>query len=136
MLLENQTADYLLFDLNYHKYTEPIINYIKNQFPKTNINIIYGNSIDTITKYISDNSEEINTYELIHLDGGHTEDIFSKDYNNSKKLIKIDGIVIFDDYDMTEIKNFIDKKIIQNEIIEYTNNNISKSDYHFIFKYI
>ena len=135
MLLENPFADYLLFDLNCHKYTDPIINYIRNAFPNTNIKIIYGNSTDTITKYILDNSDEINSYDLMHLDGGHTEDIFSIDYANSKKLLKPDGIVIFDDYNYNDIKNFIDKKLTQNEIIEYTNN-VIKTPLHFVYRYI
>jgi len=136
MLLVNPTAEYLLFDLNFHKYTEPTVNYIKTVFPNTKINIIYGNSVETITKYILDNPTQINTYDLIHLDGGHTEDIFSYDYSNSKKLTSVDGVVIFDDYDMLFIKNFIHKKINQNEITEYNDTTIIKNEQHFIFKYI
>lgn len=134
MLLENPTADYLLFDLNYHRYTEPTISYVKKAFPQANINIIYGDSTQTITKYIVDNAGELNTYDLIHLDGGHTEDIFSIDYNNSKRLIKRDGIVIFDDYDYADIKTFIDAKVNQKEIIEY-DDAIIKTSKHFIYKY-
>jgi predicted O-methyltransferase YrrM len=135
MLLQNPSADYLLFDLNYHRYTEPIINYVKGAFPDTNIKIVYGNSIDTISKYILDNQDEINTYDLIHLDGGHTEDIFSYDYDNSKRLLKPDGVVIFDDYDYGEIKRFIDKKVSENEIIEYKNTNLTKTATQFIYKH-
>jgi predicted O-methyltransferase YrrM len=136
MLLINPTADYLLFDLGNHGYTRPIVKYVKEAFPETNINVIYGNSIDTIFNYIINNPDEINTYDLIHLDGGHTEDVFSQDYINSKKLLKKDGLVIFDDYDMLKIKNFIDEKISQNEIMEYFDSNITKNLKHFIFNYI
>jgi predicted O-methyltransferase YrrM len=135
MLLENPKADYLLFDLNLHRYTEPTINYVKNAFPNTKINIIYGNSVETISKYILDNQDEIGRYDLIHLDGGHTEDIFSKDYENSKILLKKNGVVVFDDYDYGEIYNFINKKLNINEIIEY-NNNVIKNTKHFIYQYI
>ena len=34
-----------------------------------------------------DNPDEIETYDFIHIDGGHLEEVFSKDYCNSKKLI-------------------------------------------------
>lgn len=136
MLLINPNAEYLLFDLNNHKYTLPTINYIKKHFPDTKINIIFGNSCETISKYIIDNPNEIKSYNLIHLDGGHTEDVFSQDYMNTKKLICDKGIVIFDDYNMHAIKNFIDIKIKQNEIIEINDKNIIKNNLHFIYSYL
>jgi glycosyl transferase family 25 len=135
MLLENPNAEYLLFDLNNHKYTEPIINYIKNAFPNTKINIIFGDSVETISKYIIDNPHEVETYDFIHIDGGHLEEVFSKDYCNSKQLINKTGIIIFDDYDYTAIYNFIQQKIIQNEITEYKNSNIIQTNLHFIYQH-
>jgi hypothetical protein len=136
MLLINPTAEYLLFDLNNHKYTLPTFNYIKEQFPTTKINIIFGNSIETINKYIIDNPNDTKSYDLIHLDGGHTEDIFSHDYMNSKKLINEKGIIIFDDYNYNNIKEFIDRKINENEIVEFNDKNIIKNNLHFIYSYL
>lgn len=136
MLLINPTAEYLLFYLGIHKYTLPVFNYIKEKIPDTKMNIIFGNSIETIYKYIIDNPNDIKSYNLIHLDGGHTEDVFSQDYTNSKKLIIDNGIMIFDDYNMSNIKNFIDKKIIKNEIIEFNDENIIKNNKHFIYLYL
>jgi hypothetical protein len=78
MLLINSDAEYLLFDLNNHKYTEKTIEYIKKEFPNTKIQIIYGNSVETIPKYIVDNPNQLNSYELIHLDGGHKKIYFQK----------------------------------------------------------
>lgn len=135
MLLINPTAEYLLFDLGNHKYTLPTLNYIKEQFSETKINIIFGNSVETISEYIRDNENNIKSFDLIHLDGGHTEDIFSQDYINSKKLIINKGIIIFDDYDLPNIKNFIDRKIKENEIIELNDENIIKNNKHFIYSY-
>lgn len=136
MLIVNPDAEYLLFDLNVHKYTKPTIEYIKNEFPNTKIEIIYGNSIETIKKYILDNPSQLNSYDLIHIDGGHTEDIFSHDYYNSKKLIKDNGVIIFDDYNYNDIKNFINRKIKEKEIVEYNDTNIIQNDLHFIYKYL
>jgi len=136
MLLINPMAEYLLFDLGNHKYTLPTLNYIKKQFPHTKINIIFGNSVETISEYIRVNQNNINSYDLIHLDGGHTENIFSQDYINSKKLVTSKGIIIFDDYDYSDIKNFIDRKIKENEIIELKDENIIKNNKHFIYSYL
>lgn len=135
MLLINPDAEYLLFDLNFHRYTEPTLEYIKKQFPTTKINIIFGNSVDTIRQYIDKHPQELHTYDLIHLDGGHTEDIFSHDYKNSKQLLQKDGIVIFDDYNYIYIHSFIQVKLIQHEIVEYTDQ-IMKNNLHFVYKYV
>ena len=76
MILENPKAEYLLFDLNNHKYTEPVLTYIQEQFPTTKITALFGNSVETMSTYIANNLAEVNTYDVCHLDGGHTEDIF------------------------------------------------------------
>ena len=136
MLLINPDAEYLLFDLNNHKYTKPTIEYIKKEFPNTKINIIYGNSVETIKKYILDNPTQLKSFDLIHLDGGHTYDIFSEDYNNCKNLIIDNGVMIFDDYNMNDIKVFIDTKVREGEIVEYTEINILKNNFHFIYRYL
>jgi predicted O-methyltransferase YrrM len=135
MLLENPSAEYLLFDLNNHTYTIPVIEYVKKSFPNTKINIFFGNSVQTITKYIEEHSEEVGTYDLCHVDGGHSENVFSVDYENMKKLIKKDGCVVFDDYDYHEIHNFIDRMVGHNEIKQVTEN-LLQTDRHFIYQYV
>jgi len=136
MLLINPEAEYLLFDLNCHKYTEHAFNYIKSQFPSTKINIIFGDSTKTMHKFIVDNQTELHSYDLIHIDGGHTIDIFFRDYNNSKQLSVNNGIVVFDDYDYDSIYTFIQKMITQKEIIEYTDSNIIRTRLHFVYTYL
>jgi predicted O-methyltransferase YrrM len=134
MLLVNPTAEYTLFDLGNHKYTRPCIEYIRAQFPDTKIEIIYGNSVETIARYCTENPAQLSTYDLCHLDGGHTQDIFSHDYANVKKLIKTDGVVIFDDYNLPEIRSFIAKKLAAKEITEVVDG-LVKTDLHFIYRY-
>ena len=136
MLLINPTAEYLLFDLGNHKYTLPTFNYIKKQFANTKINLILGNSIETIPEYIRDNQKDKNTFDLIHIDGGHTDDIFTQDYINSKDLIVKNGVIIFDDYNFPNIQKFIDLKIKDKEIIELNDKNIIKNNEHFIYSYL
>jgi predicted O-methyltransferase YrrM len=131
MLLENPTAEYLLFDLNVHPYTEPTLRYVKEKFPTTKITVVFGDSTKTITQYIADNPMEWNTYDLCHLDGGHTRDIFSVDYENMKHFMTKKGIVIFDDYDYPEIHSFIQEKMY--EIKEV---NSIKTPLHFIYTYV
>ena len=133
MIMSNPDAEYLLFDLNNHKYTEPCLNYIKKSFPNTKITTIFGNSVETIYKYINDNSIELAQYDLCHIDGGHTIDIFSHDYENIKKLSSINGIIIFDDYDYPEIRDYLNDKLNKNEIIQ--NNNVINTRLHLVYSY-
>jgi predicted O-methyltransferase YrrM len=137
MLLVNPEAEYLLFDLNCHKYTIPALEYIRHSFPNTKITVKFGNSVDTIREYILNNQKETSTFDLIHLDGGHTENIFSEDYKNSKTLIKKDGIIIFDDYMMPAIKQFIGNKLKKEEIIEVKDPKLIKDEpyLHFVYQY-
>lgn len=135
MLLENPEAEYLLFDLNYHRYTEPTLYYLASAFPNTKISVYFGNSVETITNYINAHPEELNTYDLCHLDGGHTEDIFSVDYENMKKLVEPGAKVIFDDYDYFEIRDFLDKKLNGGDIREYYDKNLNRNDRHLIYRY-
>ena len=134
MLLVNPTAEYTLFDLGNHKYTRPCVEYIRTQFPDTKIEIIYGNSVETIARYIKENPAQLSTYDLCHLDGGHTQDIFSHDYANVKKLVKAGGVVIFDDYDLPEIRSFIDRKLAAKEIVEVVDD-LVKTGLHFIYRH-
>ena len=110
------------------------MNYIRSQFPDTKIEIIYGNSVETIAKYISENPEQLSSYDLCHLDGGHTQDIFSHDYANVKKLMKAGGMVIFDDYDLPAIRSFITAKLAAKEITQVVDG-LVKTDLHFIYRY-
>ena len=119
MLLENPTAEYLLFDLNNHEYTEPCLEYIKSAFPDTVIRAVYGNSVETINTYICEHRDELHTYDLCHIDGGHTPDIFVVDYHNIKSLSKVGSPVIFDDYDINDIRDFIHAMVAEKNIVEY-----------------
>jgi predicted O-methyltransferase YrrM len=134
MLENNPTAEYLVFDLNIHKYTEHCLWYIKEQYPGTKITSVFGDSRFTMMEYISKNSNEYNKYELIHIDGGHDTDVVISDFNNCKLLSAKNGITIFDDYDYQNIKDVIDNKLFSEEIEPVDDLELVKTDLHFIYK--
>jgi Methyltransferase domain len=96
---------------------------------------VFGDSTKTIPKYISLYSYKMNTYEMCHLDGGHTEDIFSKDYENVKILLNKNGIVIFDDYHMESIYHYLNRKLYNKEIYLDDDVYIKKNNKQCIYKY-
>jgi hypothetical protein len=123
MLLVNPTAAYTLFDLGNHKYTAPCVEYLQKAFPSATIEIIYGNSVETVARHEG-------LYDLVHIDGGHEPEIFEHDYNNVKRLAK--DLVIFDDFDYPKIRTFLNYKIGAGEIEQVGE---SSTKLHLIYRY-
>jgi len=131
MVSANPEAEYLIFDLNGHAYTKPCVEYIKNAYPSTKITEIYGDSNITLKQYIESN--DLHTFDLIHIDGGHETQTVEHDFTNTQKLLTKDGIVIFDDYNFGNIKTVIDKYVDEGVVSEYTED-VIKTNLHFIYK--
>uniref|UniRef100_A0A6C0B2Z6 Methyltransferase n=1 Tax=viral metagenome TaxID=1070528 RepID=A0A6C0B2Z6_9ZZZZ len=135
MLLENPEAEYLLFDLNCHAYTIPCLKYIASVFPNTKMSLMTGDSTKTIVQFLINNKDALHQYDLCHIDGGHTYDVFSADFHNVKYLSKMGCPVIFDDSDNEHIDMFLKKNVAQNNISEYEDPNIINTDKHFVYSY-
>lgn len=135
MVETNPSAEYLVFDLNIHKYTEHCLNYIREQYPDTKITSVFGDSTLTVGEYISNNPNEMHKYDLIHIDGGHDDDVVISDFNNCKLLTAENGITIFDDYDYGNIRSVIDEKLLSEEIESVDDLELAKTNLHFIYKF-
>jgi hypothetical protein len=105
---ENKNFNFTIFDINFHPYMKPCFNYIKDKYKNANINLIEGNSIETIPEWINNNNNSIGTFLLIHIDGGHTKECIENDMKNADILIDINGIIIIDDTDYNYINNCVD----------------------------
>lgn len=131
MVSVNPNAEYLLFDLNAHRYTKPCVQYIREAYPSAKITEIYGDSNITLKEYIASN--KLHTFDLIHIDGGHEDKTVENDFVCTKELLTKDGIVIFDDYNFSNIREAINKYADEGVISEYTEG-VVKTDLHFIYK--
>jgi len=131
MVSVNPEAEYLLFDLNAHRYTKPCVQYIREAYPSTKITEIYGDSNVILKEYIASN--ELHTFDLIHIDGGHEDETVENDFVCTQELLTEDGIVIFDDYNFGNIREAINKYVDEGVISEYTEG-VVKTDLHFIYK--
>lgn len=109
MLLVNPYAKYILFDIGTHKYSKPCFEYLKEKFPKTNIIMVWGDSGITLPEYHKLYPGA--TFDVIHIDGSHKYEIYSKDWENSLALVLEGGLIIFDDTDNVKISAFIDSEI-------------------------
>lgn len=127
MLEANPTAEYVLFDIGIHKYTRPCVEYIQSQFPDASIQIVYGDSKQTVSEW---NGE----FDIIHVDGGHDIPEMTSDYNQSMRLIAKNGVIVFDDYsNYSHIQAFLDEKQRAGEIHIYEDSNIQHTNQHLIF---
>lgn len=126
MLISNQYINISCFDLGNHKYTIPCYENLKKTFGKR-INITLGDSRDTL-KNIN------NKYDLIHIDGGHLEEIANNDIINSYKLSKKGTIIIMDDYNFDDLHKLWDNYILRYNL-KKLDINICDTPYHDI-KYV
>lgn len=114
MLLGNKNLNNLhftIFDINHHPYTKPSYLYLKNKFPTVHFEFIPGDSIQKIPQYESLYPDCVETFDLVHIDGGHSEECIKNDMENTFKLIKVGGIIIVDDTDHQTINKYVDNAL-------------------------
>jgi predicted O-methyltransferase YrrM len=95
MLLANPTATIYAFDICFHPYTIPCIEYLNTHF-NNRIKFFKGDSKETLPKFKQDYPElEI---DLFHVDGMHEPDT-DYDFRNCYKLAKEGSVMMWDDSD-------------------------------------
>jgi|688.fasta_scaffold145786_2 predicted O-methyltransferase YrrM/lipopolysaccharide biosynthesis glycosyltransferase len=126
MLLTNPNVRVTCFDLGEHRYTIPCYQKLKQTFGER-INIIIGDSTKTL-KNIND------TYDLIHIDGGHSTEVANSDIINSYRLSKKGTTLIMHDYNFGNLHELWDNYIIKYNL-KKLNINLYNSPHHDI-KYV
>jgi hypothetical protein len=101
MLLSNPNIILTCCDIGEYKYVLPCYEKLKETFGDR-INIIIGNSVETLK-----NIDE--TYDLIHIDGGHSTDVAENDIINSYRLSRNGTIIIMNDYNFANLHPLWDK---------------------------
>lgn len=104
-----ESFDFTIFDDGSHKYMLPAFEYVKSQFPSIQFEMIVGDSTTEMPKWIEKNADLCGTYDVVHVDGGHSDHCIRNDMINATKLVKIGGIVIVDDTQMSDINGYVDK---------------------------
>jgi len=120
MLLGRDTSpiDFTIFDIGDHKYTMPSFDYIVSKFPNVNFEFVEGSSVTEMPKWIFNNSGILGTYDVVHVDGGHTEECISNDMKNADALLRVNGIMIVDDTYEPHINEYVDRYISNGNYIE------------------
>lgn len=102
MLLANPKCSIVAFDLGEHPYTKHCFKYLSDTFGSNRINIIYGDSTQTVLEYAL--THPTTKFDMLHLDGGHDQHILVQDVYNSRMLADPSShVVIVDDDDFHDI---------------------------------
>ncbi|MFA6158022.1 MAG: class I SAM-dependent methyltransferase [Candidatus Paceibacterota bacterium] len=109
MILANPNAHYVLFDLGAHSYARPCFDYLKKIFPQTTLEIVWGDSRETLPAYRKEHPRVM--FDLVHIDGGHRSEIYVADWKNSLDITHPGSFIIFDDTDSLKINTFLDGEI-------------------------
>lgn len=103
--------NFTIFDIGEHPYTKPSFDYIKSKFAHVNFEYIEGDSTVTMPKWINNNKELVGKYDVVHVDGGHSDHCIRHDMRNANLLVKQNGIVIIDDTNDSNINKYVDMYI-------------------------
>lgn len=95
-LLANPNSRIDLFDIGLHEYTRPCFEYLDSHFPGR-LKITYGDSRETLPK------APRKKYDLIHVDGGHAEDVVRSDLDSVRSLSHEKTIIVSDDDEQPHI---------------------------------
>ena len=100
-LLANPNAKVYSFDLGGHTCTRPMAEYLENRFPGR-FTITYGSSTETLPVFRRENPD-VNC-DMMIVDGGHTVEIASSDFENFYEMANKLNIVFYDNHpDVYEI---------------------------------
>lgn len=114
-LTSAKDADIVYFDIKEHNYVESCYNYITSAFTQNAI-MHYGDSQITIPEFLRQNPSEMNSFDLIHVDGNHEELCFLNDISNAMKMIKPGGIIIIDDTQVSFISDWVKQSVKNNSV--------------------
>ena len=110
--------NFTVFDIGHHRYTSPCLNYIQQAFSHVQFEYVEGDSTITMPEWINARPEMKHAYDLVHVDGGHSEYCASNDMKNADILLKIGGIMIIDDTDAPQINKQVDIYVASGRYVE------------------
>ncbi len=113
LLLLSSTADtsFTIFDIDHHKYTRPCLDYLVSAFRHVTFEYNAGDSMVVMPEWITSNNAHIGSFDLVHVDGGHTEPCATSDMKHADILLRPGGIMVIDDTDAPQINCLVDQYI-------------------------
>jgi len=111
---DTRPLEFTVFDIGQHAYVKPCLSYIQSRFPHSHFEYIEGDSTVTMPAWIERNAAVVGTYDVVHVDGGHSEHCVTSDMRNADRLVKLGGILIVDDTNHPPIARCADAFVASN----------------------
>jgi cephalosporin hydroxylase len=89
--------DMTIFDIGQHLYVKPCLSHLQSRFPLARVEYVEGDSTATMPAWIERNAAAVGSYDVVHVDGGHSEHCVTNDMKNADRLVRPGGLVIIDD---------------------------------------
>jgi hypothetical protein len=115
---DSTPLNFTIFDIGHHLYTKPGYEYIKSKFLNVNFEYVEGDSTVTIPEWINNHPKLMYNYDVVHVDGGHSEHCILNDMINADLLVKINGMVVVDDTNIPQINKYVDIYIANGNYVE------------------
>jgi predicted O-methyltransferase YrrM len=122
-LLTNPSLQLFCLDLGEHAYTKPCFDALKKEFGD-HIQLVLGDSRQTM-KTVSPG------YDLVHVDGGHTEEVAKSDCEQALRILKPQGLLLLDDTNLTAVQKGVEPFLSKLEKISLPTNS---SYQHILYK--
>lgn len=108
---KNVELDFVVFDIGHHAYTRSTFYYMRSKYPNIRFRYEEGDSTVVMPRWIAYNPAERGTYDVVHVDGGHSEHCIRHDMMNGVQLARVGGIVIIDDTNDPIINSVVNEYI-------------------------
>jgi len=122
LFLLGNTAESLrftIFDIVLHRYVHVCFEYMKSQYPNVNFELIGGDSVKTVPQFLANNPRFLNTYDIVHVDGGHYVEAAESDMEMAKKLVRLGGLLVVDDTEGEYINSKADDYVKSGCFVEF-----------------
>jgi predicted O-methyltransferase YrrM len=99
-LLSNPTIKLIGYDLGEHEYAKRCVETLQSDFPGR-LEVVFGDSRKTLPLLPS------KSFECIHIDGGHSEEVAKSDVKEASRLLKSNGFLLVDDTNLGDVRKAI-----------------------------
>ncbi len=98
----------LIFDLGEHRYARPALEAVREDVgDRATIEACWGDSRTQISAWIREHPTQVASFDVVHVDGGHSIDCIISDMLSAVLLVKPGGLVIVDDSNDLDILDVV-----------------------------
>ncbi len=137
LLAAQVESTFVFFDLGEHSYTRPCAEYVEHigkSQKGADITWVYGDSRTTIPRWIQANPHSLGTFDVVHMDGGHSAECATSDLAFAYLLTKPHGLIVVDDIQSADIRAAINKWTLQGLLVVDTSFYVTHTYPHVILR--